>query len=254
MSRKNKKVTKKQSSNDKKNEMNCIVCKERISKGAKVCPRCSHYQVEWRNRLKYIAGNIGLITVIVSALVFIFSNTPKVWSIFFPNKSIEILDFSLDPGNTSISVYNTSDSTIQIAEVMFQIPEYSGSRKYGNETIRLTVAPNKFGSNKSEETKAERRILVYMRMVEPKHWMAYGPGYKSCYTISILDSNHKALEAIRSKTPPPIGEAKGTATIRYFHARSETWEEKTFPIVAYLAKVTKYCPDEEVEEWLQGKN
>src|SRR3954447_26424500 len=51
----------------------CICCASQISASAKICPECKNYQTGWRNHLTYLAAVAGFITILSSAITFLYN-------------------------------------------------------------------------------------------------------------------------------------------------------------------------------------
>jgi hypothetical protein len=96
----------------------CAYCGSTISAKAVLCPVCKSYQSAWKTNVVYIAGIVGLITLIGSAITYIISALPNIHKILFWHDEIKAWKFSTfyDANFTSV-VSNIGDGPVILSQI-----------------------------------------------------------------------------------------------------------------------------------------
>ncbi len=96
-----------------KPEIQCIICKEPITKGAKKCIRCSSFQ-DWRRHISISVSVIGLI-VAFSSLIGGFAALKFSFPSIFPTvENVSIGWSSTKPGDMQIWVVNQGNGAAML--------------------------------------------------------------------------------------------------------------------------------------------
>jgi hypothetical protein len=75
----------------------CRYCASEIPIRAAVCATCKYHQSAWRNNLLFVGGLAGFITLIATAIAFLFSQTTQAYKNFFRREDVRVLSLEAGP-------------------------------------------------------------------------------------------------------------------------------------------------------------
>jgi hypothetical protein len=92
----------------------CVACKSEINQGATLCPTCKTYQSKWKSVVQYIAGIVGILTILASLFVYIVSGLPIVRKELLWKDKVNVLSFN---SNQDLVITNVGDGDIFLSHV-----------------------------------------------------------------------------------------------------------------------------------------
>ena len=95
-------------------QVKCVACRNELDARATLCPVCKTYQGKWVRLFVFSGQSIGLITAVITALVFTASKLPDARRVLFPSDSIRVLGFESGRG---LAVANTGDNPVLVMSV-----------------------------------------------------------------------------------------------------------------------------------------
>jgi hypothetical protein len=116
----------------------CVACKQEIAAGASLCPVCKSYQRRWKNSVQYFAGIVALLSLSVSAVIWV---STKVYSEFFSRSNLHLIECN---SLKSAVIVNSGDAEVFISHIILfptgKPPEWTAPRLDFGEVL----APGQF--------------------------------------------------------------------------------------------------------------
>src|SRR5437879_3192862 len=92
----------------------CIACRSELKAGATVCPVCKANQSSWRNTVTFLAGVVGLIALLASAITYVTSIVISAWNEHAWKDDVEVIYFT-SVQNSLIA--NTGSGGVFVSEI-----------------------------------------------------------------------------------------------------------------------------------------
>jgi hypothetical protein len=99
----------------------CRLCGSTIDKSATLCHECNSYQSNWKNEIKYWAGFSGILTIIVSGLVFSATQLDIIFRNIFGSIAVSEMDIY---GSTILWNTTSSDFFVKTIRIETEYPNY----------------------------------------------------------------------------------------------------------------------------------
>jgi hypothetical protein len=213
------------------NLVSCIVCKEEIKKGADYCHKCNHYQNRWVNRLRYGASVVGVLTLISSGLIFVITKAPEAISNIFPDKSLEVIEFT---SNGYIAILNSGDGSIFVRDYQINTPFLTITKP-----IAISISQGKIAIIKGEAKDKEINTAnkTYVNNFPPEKWNQLDCHYEPEFLIS----NSSFLKQLREAYGQGLGELPTTTTFNYLYIDSKQWLSTKVDVVGVLTMNPDSC-------------
>lgn len=223
------------------NDHKCIVCCEKLLTGAKKCVHCDSYQAEWKNRLSYVAGILGLITATIAAGAYIYSSIQKE---FFWEDKAAVYEYY---GDSHIVISNFGDGAIFVKGLNTRFESESGA--YFDESVPLNVfidkgtvkhitLPNKVDRQKIQSLYGH--ITEFNSSEEYNLANNFSGTYKDlsnggkCYLRTITEESSTWIKTFKRNAGEKFYTSNGTGTLQFYSMKSGDLISKSFNVQSYL--------------------
>jgi hypothetical protein len=210
----------------------CVACRSELKAGATVCPVCKANQSSWRNTVTFLAGGVGLIALVASAVTYVASGALGLWKEYSWKDDVEVVYFASSE-RSLIANIGSGDVFVSQIEVY-----------YGDSNISFHVNQNiDKGKLVSVDMKISREAsptLTFLaalpgQTISPTEYLS---GVKSeCVTSIFMSAGYPAMERVKEfYKPRNLIMSDATAVIIFVSGSRGSVMHKRFPVHWLLAK------------------
>jgi hypothetical protein len=234
-------------------ERSCVHCQCEINAGATICPHCNSHQSKVKNRLIYASTITGFVTLMASALAYLYSTTKEMVTEAKTSEGIIVENVSAPPLRGV--VLNVGLGEVFVSHIQFYSHDGSQSHRIG-----VTVGPGKFfsidppKSTEEVELEDERESAFYLGVPQESRFIEDMPGFlryvsdgeRDCLRERFFGSDQEEFLRMRDhyqSTAEHMVAIKASGVITYFSSRTKGQAQhfKLELVSVYL--VRKRCSD-----------
>ncbi|HEV2545751.1 MAG TPA: hypothetical protein VGU20_00280 [Stellaceae bacterium] len=218
-------------------KVQCIVCRDLIRAGARICPTCKSWQDKWRNGLTFGASIAGFITLLATGIAFVFSKGVELYSILSWKDDIKVVELTL-PGKALF--LNSGSGTALLSRVEIHW-EQNGRPESVSRQIGQTIENRAFYTFIDDEPMMKggfvgtpngdgRPFLDHAATAD-----ALSP--EACFGMIFFSENNPALRqvsehyALTQPVPLRVATVKAQAALSFYSSRDGSIHSSKFPVL-----------------------
>jgi hypothetical protein len=218
-------------------KVQCIECKENISRAASICIHCSSFQKRWKNTLKYIASIIAIVVVTGTFLVWLVSMLPSIRKIICWKDDVRVIGLN-SLGSTIVG--NFGDGPIFLSHILVELPEIENKFRQRSHRIEFLKLLKPGEIAEKDTLKEEYGEIEFFQNsnfddAKRKDLTTKAVRQKGCYRIlSFIEEDPFFLDIKAQKRDPLSAPSKGY--IAYYTSREDQIKKTEIDIISVIVK------------------
>jgi hypothetical protein len=223
----------------------CIACRSPIDRDASVCPVCKSWQARWKNVAAFYAGFATVVTLIVTAIFYIFSTLSREIK---TSANSHVLEFAAPLGNQIYTNAGQSDAFLSHVEIYWG---YAGNQSItvAEEIKSGQIISRAYPSNNQWYTNYEQGLYLANDAGDGtiyEDFAAYGD-VANCVGVqffSVENNEIKRMNQHYQKENKRLATIPVTATLYYYINNDERIRTAPFDAVGAFLVINQgqVCP------------
>jgi hypothetical protein len=184
----------------------CSYCKIVMDEEATYCAECNHYQARWLNAVKLVAGSVGLITLVASAITFSIGKAIEIYKELNPIERLTVLKVG---SKDELFLVNSGKHTIYLEDAIF-----SGGPRRKHKSIAGAILPGELKVVSKKTQPSDVRYRSAETSSDGKILIASGRP-SDCFNVLYFGVDHPAITSDPHKDKY-LSHAPGKVVVSYF--------------------------------------
>lgn len=222
---------------EKADENTCVACASVLPAKATLCSGCGSFQAPWKNRLKFAASIISLVSLLGAALVYGITHWPDIRKTFAWRESLTVVGLR---SGRDITVMNSGDGAVFLSHVSLAVDRGATHVVLINRTIEPSqVVSHAVEGALGDGPEDSYRILQSadfrrVPLQTQRSWLS--AINRPCILAVIYSDGEPTFEMYKTVYGKEFVDFPATATLNFMPLKSAEWNRLEISVRALLTK------------------
>ncbi len=222
----------------------CCACGQPIPLLASVCSKCSSFQQDWKNRLRFASNVVGIASVAIAVATYCAATSPQIRRTFWWTDAARVLSF--DESDFAIANEGDGDVFVSHASIVFKVED---GRAIKSRTLPIkviarsgTIASGPTQGWDRPEHPEQETVVASISQAEWDVRLISASYKESCERLRVFSSNNPKYLMFVKMLGSDLRTATADASLFFYSPHSRSMSEVTFDAVGVVLTPPGGCP------------